>query len=161
MICQMLKPLDTRWLVNGCARPRCVAQGAHQRVPEDSRHLADPTAKRFAIAIDCSARLHWEIATADSGHVSPHFQTFVTALRQPTSLSEDGNGSTCADWLAHLSGSKQSSESGGIGADARQRCDRPEAGLREGRLSGWRYMIAPTCRAKDRTLHPIDLRLRQ
>ena len=27
-------------------------------------------------------------------------------------------GSTCADWLAHLSGSKQSSESSSIGADA-------------------------------------------
>lgn len=32
-------------------------------------HLGDPAARKFAIAIDRSARLHWRSATADEGHV--------------------------------------------------------------------------------------------
>jgi riboflavin biosynthesis pyrimidine reductase len=37
--------------------------------PQRPWHLADAAAKRFAIAIDRSARLHWSSATADDGHV--------------------------------------------------------------------------------------------
>jgi riboflavin biosynthesis pyrimidine reductase len=32
-------------------------------------HFADPTAQRFAIAIDRHARLHWDKPVADNGHV--------------------------------------------------------------------------------------------
>lgn len=37
--------------------------------PERPWHLADPTARRFAIAIDRQARLHWDKPVADNGHV--------------------------------------------------------------------------------------------
>jgi riboflavin biosynthesis pyrimidine reductase len=37
--------------------------------PNRPWHLADPTARRFAIAIDRQARLHWDKPVADNGHV--------------------------------------------------------------------------------------------
>lgn len=46
-----------------------AAREAAASPPERPWHVADATARRFAIAIDRHARLHWSRPTADEGHV--------------------------------------------------------------------------------------------
>ena len=51
------------------ATGRASAGAQPSSPPERPWHIADSTAERYAIALDHSARLHWDSATADGGHV--------------------------------------------------------------------------------------------
>ena len=84
MICQMLRPLDRRWLVNGWAPGDGALHKAliseYQRI-HDILQTRPPSASPSPSMVrhGCTGRQPLQTAVMSS----PHFQTWVTALRQP------------------------------------------------------------------------------